>query len=237
MAGTMEIVESVMGPVGLIVATMMFCSSYPTLKDIISRKSVGEYSFFPYFVQVCNCSLWVLYSIADPDVGLWPLITNAVGLVVASLTCLTFFTYVERRKKVTMFFATFPVLVLIYTYGIFAIVVKKKKLEHELANWEGTFCMVVNMIMYAGPLAGIASAVKNKSTEFLPLSLGVTTLICSTPWFLYGCAIGNLNIWLPNACGIIFGPIQMVTYCCLSRSNDRARGESLVQEEIKQGNE
>jgi len=234
---TVEIIEAVMGPLGLILATIMFSSSYPVLKDIISRKSVGAYSYFPYLVQVANCSLWVLYSIADYEGGkmLWPLLTNAVGIVIAGLTSLIFFSYAESNMKKKICLLSVPLIAAIYAYGIFAIVIRQRKLEHELADWEGTFCMVVNMIMYTGPLAGLAHAIKHNSIEFLPLSLGVSTLCCSTPWFLYGVAINNINIYLPNACGIIFGPVQIITYCCLASSSGNQRSaESLIPAEIEQ---
>ena len=37
----------------------MFLSAAPVVQDIFHRRSIGEYSFFPYLVQICNTMLWV----------------------------------------------------------------------------------------------------------------------------------------------------------------------------------
>jgi hypothetical protein len=81
----------------------------------------------------------------------------------------------------------------------------------------GLACLVVNIIMYAGPIAGIQEALAAQSTEFLPLSLGVSTLTCSLPWTLFGFAIWNPNVFIPNACGIVFGTVQIIIFAYLAR--------------------
>lgn len=57
----------------------------------------------------------------------------------------------------------------------------------------------------------------SKSTEFLPITLGISTITCSLPWLVFGLVISNLTIWLPNACGLIFGSLQVAVYVWLSR--------------------
>lgn len=61
------------------VALGLFLSPLPTIRLIISKKSISEYSEFPYITGLCNCVLWVAYAIATPGRVL-PLITNIAGL-------------------------------------------------------------------------------------------------------------------------------------------------------------
>lgn len=227
MGDVVQIIEVVMGPLGMLLATAMFSSSYPVIKDIRSRGNVGEYSYFPYLVQVCNCSLWDLYSLADYGGGkmLWPLLANVVGLIISGLSYFMYFLYADPKTKCTICAVTTPLLLLIYGCGIFILITGQKDLHDELTNAEGIFTLIANTAMYTGPLAGVAYAIKNKSVEFLPLSLGLTTLTCSAPWLVYGVAIANMAIIVPNACGVVFGPVQMVVYCCVSKSNKTENDE------------
>lgn len=59
----------IMGPVGAVVAIIMFCSSFPVIRDIVKRGDVGEYSYTPYLVQWMNCILQVFWSIGDEPFG------------------------------------------------------------------------------------------------------------------------------------------------------------------------
>merc|ERR1719253_418732 len=88
----LDLLQEVMGPTGAFLACCMFLSSIPVMLDIKKRNGIGEYSAFPYVVQVCNCALWDVYSLADYQGGkmFWPLFCNAVGLVIASASFLCF---------------------------------------------------------------------------------------------------------------------------------------------------
>jgi hypothetical protein len=37
-------------------------------------------------------------------------------------------------------------------------------------------------------------------------------------------AIANLTIWLPNACGLVFGTVQVMVFVCLSRAQSAEAG-------------
>jgi hypothetical protein len=95
----------------------------------------------------------------------------------------------------------------------------------------GTMCMVINIIMYAGPLEGMVSAWQHANTETLPLSLGVSSLVCSTPWFFYGLAIANPNIYIPNSIGLVVSGAQIAVYAVLSAREPALPQEPLAEEE------
>jgi len=204
---------NIMGPIGGVLACLMFLSSIDVLFRIVKRRGVGEYSYFPFLVQVCNCALWVAYCCADYKGGamFWPLLCNGFGFVMASISILTFFIFCTSEQKMGMLWCVVPLAVVL---GFDAWVVKDTS---GLGVWAiGNACLVINMIMYYGPCAGVGHALKSKSTEYMPLSLGLSTLLCSAPWFTFGFAIENLNIWLPNACGLFFGTVQVAVYAYIA---------------------
>ena len=77
-------------------------------------------------------------------------------------------------------------------------------------------------------LATARVAIATKSTEFLPLSQGVTTLTCSLPWCAFGFAIWDPPIFVPNVLGIVFGVYTIAVYACLKR---QSRDSAQVQTE------
>jgi solute carrier family 50 protein (sugar transporter) len=213
-----ELLQNIMGPIGAVLACAMFSSAFPVLRDIQMRKDVGEYSYFPYLVQLCNTSLWSAYSISDYQDGkmFWPLFCNVVGFVIVSGAFTIYFRYCKRDDKVMMIMHTSVPLIIVFTFCGYCVFVRTR----SITSLAGTLCLIINMIMYAGPLAGIHTALATMSVEFLPLSLGVSTVTCSLPWFFYGVAIENMNIWLPNSCGIVFGAVQVSVYMYLTRFSD-----------------
>jgi solute carrier family 50 protein (sugar transporter) len=213
---TLTLVQNIMGPVGAVLASAMFLSSIPVMRYIMSTKGVGEYSCFPYVVQTCNCALWTTYSITYWQGGkmLWPLLTNGLGLLIASVSLLVYLCFCGRDALRGLVPYYSPVVLATAAFCVYALVT----MTDTVAMVAGDFCLVINMIMYLGPCAGIRAAITTRSTEFLPLTLGISTITCSLPWFFFGVSIANLTIWLPNACGIVFGTVQVIVFAWLSRT-------------------
>mmetsp|Transcript_98420 Transcript_98420/g.175284 ORF Transcript_98420/g.175284 Transcript_98420/m.175284 type:complete len:301 (-) Transcript_98420:54-956(-) len=212
---TAAYVENIMGPIGATLACIMFSSSFPVMQTIIRNGSVGEYSYMPYFVQTCHTLLWTCYAFADYQDGkmFWPAFCNGLGFLIASssLTCFTIFCNGPQRLSLLKVCVA-PIL-LDGLFGFYLLACREKWLisvAQQLAMW-------INVIMVGGPCAGIVSALQLRSTEFLPLSLGVSTLVNSVPWMLFGFSVDNIAIWFPNACGILCGGTQVSVYLYLTR--------------------
>merc|ERR1719310_905969 len=150
--GQKAVVQHVMGPIGCALACLMFLSSIDVLRRIVKNKSVGEFSYFPFLVQVCNCALWVAYASADYKGGkmLWPLLCNAFGLVMASISMLTFFLYCDQDQRRGMAWCIIPIACVL---GISVWV--EEDASGVGVDVIGYLCLVVNMVMYYGPCAGI----------------------------------------------------------------------------------
>eukprot|EP00929_Paragymnodinium_shiwhaense_P007813 TRINITY_DN11170_c0_g1_i4.p1 TRINITY_DN11170_c0_g1~~TRINITY_DN11170_c0_g1_i4.p1 ORF type:complete len:181 (-),score=11.83 TRINITY_DN11170_c0_g1_i4:227-769(-) len=166
----LHLLQNIMGPVGATLACLMFLSSVDVLSRIVRKRSVGEYSYFPYLVQVCNCALWVFYCWADYQGGkmFWPLFCNSFGCMMATTSLLTYFVFCTNEQKRSMTWS----LGLLVAVGIFGVWVMND--DTGLGSWAvGNACLVINMIMYYGPCAGIGHALATQSTEYMPLSLGI----------------------------------------------------------------
>jgi hypothetical protein len=163
----------IMGPLGASLASIMFFSGFGVAREIIKRRSVGKYSPFPYVVQIMNCSMWVIYATAEFHTGtmFWPLACNVVGLLVASCIYSTYFINSSPDLRKAWLPSIIPFL-MIAASGLVILWTEDPQL---VAGW-GSSLLVVNVVMYGGPLAGIRRAIETSSTEFLPLSLGFTKI-------------------------------------------------------------
>jgi len=198
-------------------------SGFAVAKDIVKRGSTAEYSPFPYLVQVLNCELWVIYALANWSSGtmFWPLTVNGVGLTITTIVFTIFFTYASSELRKSLSWKVAP-LFLVACVGAYVISANNSLLTAA----SGRACLIFNVIMYLGPLAGIRDAIATRSTEFLPLSLGLTTIVSASLWFTFGLGIQNSNIWFPNACGIVFGAVQVLIYAWLEKfSSKKAASE------------
>merc|ERR1719375_159177 len=100
-----------MGPIGALLACVMYMSSIPVVRDIISRQTVviaeGEgsarmtYSYFPYLTQICNTALWTAYAFNNYQDGkmFWPLFCNVYGLAFVTFVFVIYFYYCEGKKE------------------------------------------------------------------------------------------------------------------------------------------
>jgi len=216
------IISNIMGPVGTFLACLMFGSSIGVIRQVIRDRSVGGFTFIPYLLQIINCSLWVIYALGDWGDGskVWCLVANAIGLIIVILTYSVYTYYCTRDEKHNLVKKSVPPIVLIIAFAVYvasADIAGKPTTSDAAAIVSGKACMILNIIMYLGPCAGLGKALSMKSTEYLPLSLGVTTVVNSIPWFSYGFVIEDSNIWIPNACGVFFGLLQVLCFLYIAK--------------------
>lgn len=221
------IISNIMGPVGTFLACLMFGSSIGVIRQVIRDRSVGGYAFLPYLLQICNCWLWVTYALGDWGDGskVWCLVANAIGLVIVILTYSVYTYYCTRDERRNLVKTSAPLIFMLIAFAVYvacADLAGNPTTSDAAAIVSGKACMILNIIMYLGPCAGLGKALSTKSTEYLPLSLGVTTVVNSIPWFSYGFVIEDPNIWIPNACGVFFGLLQLLCFLYIARCGEKA---------------
>lgn len=79
----------------------------------------------------------------------------------------------------------------------------------------GIGCIAVNILMYAAPLNAFRSAIRERSTEYVPLVLSLATLMNAIIWLAYALVVHDVNILVPNASGVVLGITQLGLYAWL----------------------
>jgi uncharacterized protein with PQ loop repeat len=88
----------------------------------------------------------------------------------------------------------------------------------------GKVGVVINMAMYASPLAAIRAVLQTKSSESIPLPLTVASLASCILWTITGyLEMQDPYVWVPTIFGIAFGLAQVALKIAFSgRKEDGA---------------
>ena len=204
-------VQAGIGATGSALACILFLSPIPTFRQILSGRSTEGFSCDPYISSLCNCGFWVLYAIptVTPD-RTNPLICNTFGLLCNLSYVGIFWTFVTPDNlRRTRILALFTALVLATTcIVVFAIIPEPS----EASDAVGYIAMAFNILMYGSPLTIIRKVIETKSVEFMPFYMTLCICLCSCSWVVYGVYVGDTHIMPPNACGVVFGVLQLALY-------------------------
>jgi len=210
----MASIEQIMGPVGFFLSTAMFLTCYSVVKDMRKRQGVGEWSCFPYIVQQFNCYLWATYTMAeDPAELIWVLVCNSTGLAIAAVAFWFYIYYCTAEQRSNPLKKIAGVYAVMIAIGIYVFINRD---DPNVAVGLGVVATVAAMIMYTGPAVSLVHACRERTTEFIPLALGIFSFTNCAVWSTYGIAIGNIYIYSCNLVGVVVAVIQIVTYVALT---------------------
>lgn len=91
------------------VLRLVLIASRPTFIQIFKKKSVEQFKPDPYLATTMNCMLWVFYGLpfVHPK-SILVVTTNGIGLSIEILYLIIFFTYADKKGRVSDF--TFQLL-------------------------------------------------------------------------------------------------------------------------------
>jgi len=210
----MASIEQIMGPVGLLLSTAMFSTCYSVMKDMKKRQGIGEWSCIPYIVQQFNCYLWGTYCMAEDPIALaWVLACQIVGLSFAAVAFWFYIYYCTAEQRSNPLKKIAGVYAVMIAMGVYVFINRD---DPNTAVGLGVSATGAGMIMYCGPAMSLFHAVRARTTEFIPLALGIFSFTNGAVWSTYGIAIGNIYIYSCNLVGVIVAVIQIVTYVALT---------------------
>ncbi|KAH9492723.1 hypothetical protein Btru_026163 [Bulinus truncatus] len=76
----------------------------------------------------------------------------------------------------------------------------------------GLYCAGVGILCYASPLATLSKVIKQKSTSSISFPLCFVNFLCAVEWSLYGAAIEDYVLLIPNFLGIFLGLAQFYLF-------------------------
>ncbi|GLI67168.1 hypothetical protein VaNZ11_011381 [Volvox africanus] len=217
--------ETVVPIFGNILATAMLLSPFPAVLRLRQTGKLGDVNPLPYPMTCINGAGWIAYGYATANPYIFP--ANITGFLAGMFFTTTAFSCATRKLQdmiAALLIAGsgyFIMLGLISCFGL--------SQESSQRMW-GTSAVVILMCYYVVPLSTMVAIVRTRNAASIYLPLAATAIANGTMWTIYGFAVKDINLWLPNLFGAIIGTLQLVLrllYGAGSDSNDpvAARGD------------
>ena len=174
----------------------------PTIVEINRKRSVQGFSPIPYAVTAGQSALWWVYAKQINKPAMIPV--NAIQVVVEMIYCAVFYFHGDISLKARL---------VALLGGLAAVVVSLFLLDFFLAETPGDilfyFTILLNILMFASPLATLKEVIKTQNAKLMPLPLSLATFCCGLLWFLYGIGANVMACVIPNGVGVILGAFQL----------------------------
>ncbi|KAK4264546.1 hypothetical protein QN277_025705 [Acacia crassicarpa] len=216
----------VFGLLGNMASFLCFLAPVPTFYRIYKKKTTEGFQSVPYIAALFSAMLWLFYAYVKTGETL--LITiNVFGCVIETIYLAIYITYCSKKARVSTLR-----LILLLNFGGFCVIAllthlltKEAASRVKLLGW---ICVVFATSVFAAPLSIIRVVIKTKSVEFLPFPLSLLLTVSAVTWLLYGLALKDIYVTLPNVVGLSFGIVQMILYA-MYRKNKPVKDEKLPE--------
>ncbi|KAH9258121.1 hypothetical protein BASA81_003684 [Batrachochytrium salamandrivorans] len=183
---------------------------------------------FGFVAGAVQCTLWVMYASTRLEDMTIPLLVNLFGglLNLSFVMCYWIYSVGDQRTKV-FWHVTGLCPALVLGVGVWYF-----DSENVLV---GYIAVVLNVLMYFGPLAAAGEVVKKRNNQGMILPQLALTVLCGLLWFVYGWYIADIPVMIPNAIGTVFGVLQLALYFWAKRAHERDLHCELHQVSIESG--
>lgn len=154
-----------------------FIYSVVTALRIISEKSVGKLSPFPFASLLTNSFIWSLYGLLTKDPTV--LLPNCSG-VLTGLYC--FCAFVNNSAASSKIVISCSILLMLLAILLFV--------QNNVTTL-GSFGCILAVILMGSPLASLMTVIREKSTDSMPFYTSFLTWCNAFSWSLYGAVVAH----------------------------------------------
>ena len=176
-------------------------SPIPTIQEVYRSQSVSGYSPIPYAITAGQSALWWAYAKQINKPAMIPV--NAIQVTVELVYCGIFLFFGKNQRKSLVALLS----------GLSFAVVGLYLLDYYMASKPGNvlfyFTIILNILMFASPLATIREVIRTQNAKVMPLPLSLATFLCGLLWFFYGLAENVIACVIPNGIGVLLGGFQL----------------------------
>jgi len=203
---------------GVLICTVMFLSPIVVVRKAIKNNDLGDLNPLPWLAIVVNCFGWALYGCMRRDYFVFwsnfPGFVCGVYYVVSAIKILT--TQQERPTSIRQL----KVIEGIF-YGAFifwgivgmiaALVLGESTTQRETAAFlVGIICCVAAVTYYIAPLVAMFQIIRSRDSSSLYPPTLIANLLNATLWSIYGYAIHDPLIWVPNSISLVLSIVQVI---------------------------
>jgi uncharacterized protein with PQ loop repeat len=171
-----------------------------TALDLQQTRNEKQLSCVPYLCLLVNCIVWTIYATMKGFFALF--LPNAIGVFIGFYCTLLYHQYSRIEipsQNLALSSAVIMLSIILGAAGSVASV--------------GLLAVIMSSLVYASPLATIATVIREKSTESMPFHTSMLVWLGAAFWTLYGGLVAHdIAVLIPSLAGLIMASIQLFMY-------------------------
>uniref|UniRef100_A0A7S3NR04 Sugar transporter SWEET1 n=1 Tax=Aureoumbra lagunensis TaxID=44058 RepID=A0A7S3NR04_9STRA len=191
--------------IGVIVANGMFLSSLPAVLDARSIGSLGSLNPIPWAFIWANCVAWLHYSVIIKNK--YAFFSNALGAFLGLFFVLTGMALGSPAQRSALEIIALSATSMHIIATLFTTFLLKSQKQRQL--FTGYLANIILIIFYAAPLSTLADVLATKSAASIYAPLSIIAGVNSALWVIYGLAIKDFFLAIPNGAGLLLAIVQL----------------------------
>ncbi|CEM37939.1 unnamed protein product [Vitrella brassicaformis CCMP3155] len=180
----------------------MQLSPIPTLMQVHASSSTGALDGLPFVMLALSSGL--CYGHMSGDLALvW---TNIVGVSLGFAYVALFHFYCHNSASL-MRLKVYLQAIAVSLLALFALTLACPR--QRAVQVVGAVCSVLQSLTYAAPLSTVWEVIASRSTRALPAPLCCMGFASASVWLIYGLAVSDEVLIVPNLLGVVCGAMQL----------------------------
>ncbi|KAG2523076.1 hypothetical protein JM16_004830 [Phytophthora kernoviae] len=195
-----------------IAALMVGMSPLPDFWRIHKMQTTGEVSILPITLLFCNSFMWAIYGYKTGNI--FPvLVVNMYGMSTSVVFSSIFYRWSTDRESIHKLWKQAACML---AAGSLYVIVggcgATGQTPDQVVATLGFFAVVINIALYASPLANMKKVIQTKDASSLPIAICTVFLGNALLWVLYALTVGDMFVMVPNLLGMILCVAQVALY-------------------------
>jgi solute carrier family 50 protein (sugar transporter) len=213
-----ELLTDIFGILGVVSSFGSNLAPIPTFIEIFKGKSTLMFSIIPYVTTIVANIFWVLFGMENFRKNISLILANAIQIGFQIVYILIFMYY--AREKRSNFFKIIGGLVFTVTTVLLSYFLSEI-FQPSFYFFIGLMCTLLCILSYASPLSVIKIVFLKKSSAPIPFCMSLVFLFSAIIWTTYAILLKNLNILIPNLCGVVLCLVQVSLFLIFPRNLDK----------------
>lgn len=217
MTGVGVIVFYVCPTLGVILANFMWVSPFPAVYSARLSRDLGATNPIPFVFMLLNCMGWTIYACQLKDWFIfWANLPGVLLSLFYTTTCLSLLANRALHDDISLLYHGIEgFLLFVFLFWGLIGMISASVTKYPVI---GLLSLIVSVAYYASPLSTMVKVIRKKNSETLYFPMIAANLVNAILWTAYGAfAIYNMNLWIPNAIGIVLATCQLILIVPYSR--------------------
>mmetsp|Transcript_2673 Transcript_2673/g.4569 ORF Transcript_2673/g.4569 Transcript_2673/m.4569 type:complete len:292 (-) Transcript_2673:1182-2057(-) len=189
---------------GALVSLIMYASPMLAVLAASRNNLIGDLNPLPFVIGVGNCFSWTAYGMVRHDPFL--VSPNAPGMCLALFFVMSTYALAETRVRNMMRAVLVTEVSILAFLGVITVFATTSE-SQAIGIW-GVTHLVTHLMYYSAPFSTALEVIRNRNSSTILLPMIIMNNLNSALWSMYGIAMGDIFIIIPNGTGLFLALAQ-----------------------------